>query len=87
MKSRKLTCITAMTLLSALAVSVRLEAQEQSAQDQQQHYTVSDLGSATQATSVVEPTSDSVVPRLIQFSGTVKDAEGKLAVGSVELTF
>jgi hypothetical protein len=86
MQSRTLTCITAMTLFAALAVSVRLEAQEQPPQDQQQDHPISDLGSARQATSDVEPTSDSVVPRLIQFSGTVKDAEGKPAVGSVELT-
>jgi hypothetical protein len=76
-----------MTLLAALAVSVRLEAQERSAEDQQQHYTVADLGSGTQAASAVEPTSNSVVPRLIQFNGTVRDAEGKPAAGSVELTF
>ena len=43
--------------------------------------------SGAQAPSAVEPASDSVVPRLIQFSGIVKDAEGKAATGSVELTF
>src|SRR6516162_8347237 len=32
--------------------------------------------SGAQAPSAVEPASDSVVPRLIQFSGIVKDAEG-----------
>ena len=87
MKSRISAWTTAMTVLAALAVPVRLEAQEQSVQDQQQHYAVADLGSGTQATSGVGPTSDSVVPRLIQFSGAVKDAEGKPATGSVELVF
>jgi hypothetical protein len=43
--------------------------------------------SGAQAPSTAEPTSGSVVPRLIQFSGIVKDAEGKPATGSVEITF
>ena len=43
--------------------------------------------SGAQAPSAAEPASGSVVPRVIQFSGTVKDAEGKLATGPVELTF
>lgn len=44
-------------------------------------------GSGAQAPSAVEPISGSVVPRLIRFSGIVKDAEGKPATGSVQLTF
>ncbi|HXJ95473.1 MAG TPA: tail fiber domain-containing protein [Terriglobia bacterium] len=43
--------------------------------------------SATQAASAAQPSSDSVVPRLIQFSGMVKDTEWKPATGSVGLTF
>ena len=35
----------------------------------------------------VETASASVVPRLIQFSGIVKDAEGEPPTGSLELTF
>jgi hypothetical protein len=35
----------------------------------------------------VETASASVVPRLIQFSGIVKDAEGKPPTGSLEITF
>jgi hypothetical protein len=40
-----------------------------------------------QAASAVQTPTDSVVPRLIRFSGTVKDADGKPAANSVELTF
>jgi hypothetical protein len=40
-----------------------------------------------QAASAVQTSTDSLVPRLIQFSGTVKDADGKPAADSVELTF
>jgi len=39
------------------------------------------------APSEVETGSDSVVPRLIQFSGIARDAEGKPLTGSLELTF
>src|SRR6516164_6080099 len=41
----------------------------------------------TQSTPAAQSSSDSVVPRLIQFSGIVKNADGKPAVNSVELTF
>ena len=43
--------------------------------------------SGVQAGSATEPASDSVVPRLIQYSGAVKDTEGKPVTGSVGLTF
>ncbi len=46
MKSRILTCTTAMTLFAALAIALRLAAQEQQQQkaEKPQHYTVTDLG-------------------------------------------
>jgi hypothetical protein len=44
-------------------------------------------GKVAQAAGVVEASSDSAIPRLIQFSGTVKDADGKPAANSVPLTF
>ena len=43
--------------------------------------------SSAQAPSAREAGSDSVVPRLIQFSGIVKDAAGKPPAGPVGLTF
>lgn len=43
--------------------------------------------SGARAAGTLEPTADSVIPRLIQYSGTVKDAEGKPVTGSVGLTF
>jgi len=48
---------------------------------------VPQASSEAQAPNAMEPASDSIVPRLIQFSGVVKDAEGKPATGSLELTF
>jgi hypothetical protein len=43
--------------------------------------------SAAQTATTLEPASDSVVPRLIQYSGIVKDAEAKPVTGSVGVTF
>jgi hypothetical protein len=40
-----------------------------------------------QAASGVQMPTDSVVPRLIRFSGTLKDTDGKPAANSLELTF
>jgi len=48
---------------------------------------VTQEANGAQSASAVQTSSDSVVPRLIQFSGTVKGADGKPAAGSVELTF
>jgi hypothetical protein len=48
---------------------------------------IAQVGSETQAASAAVASSDSVVPRLIQFSGTVKDTDGKPAANSVQLTF
>jgi len=77
MKSRILTCITAMTLFAALAIPVRLEAQEQSAQQQP----------SASAPSAVEQQPGTTVPRVIKFSGVVKDSTGAIPTEAVGLTF
>jgi hypothetical protein len=43
-RSRTLTCITAMTLFAALAIPLRMCAQEQNNRKELAHYTVTDLG-------------------------------------------
>ncbi len=58
MKFRTLTCITAMTLFAALAIPLRLAAQEQPS-------------AATPAAIQPQPGSGTTVPRLIKFSGVV----------------
>jgi hypothetical protein len=44
-------------------------------------------GSQSMSVSTPAPSSDSVVPRLIQFSGVVKDSTGKVVTGTAALTF
>lgn len=63
MKSEILTCITAMTLFAALAVPVRLAAQEaQQPADKTQYYTVQDLGTLGGTYSVAQGlTNDDLV--------------------------
>src|ERR1700751_5511056 len=52
MKSRTLTCITAMALFGALAVPVRLAAQDKHGHNQHHHYHFIDLGTFGGPTSV-----------------------------------
>jgi len=42
---------------------------------------------APEPEAATESSSETVVPRLIQFSGVVKDATGKVATGRVTMTF
>ena len=55
MKSRTLMFITTMTLFAALAMPVRIVAQEQQQAEQLQHYTVVDLGPVGPSTSQGQP--------------------------------
>jgi len=55
MKSRTLRFIRAMTLLAALAMPVRIVAQEQQRAEQLQHYTIVDLGPVGPSTSQGQP--------------------------------
>ena len=62
MKSRTLTCIAAMTLFAALAVPLRLAAQEQQRNNQQPRYKLIDLGTFGGPQSYVNTPSVQIVP-------------------------
>jgi hypothetical protein len=72
MKSRRLTCITAMTLIAALTIGAGLAAQEQP-------------NASVPADTESQP--GTTVPRLIKFSGVLKDSTGAIPTEAVSVTF